>query len=207
MDQLISQYIEKSKALLFDLDGTLADSMPIHNKAWIQTLAQYNCKMTDQILQKYAGVPNAKTVEIFNQQFGWSLVPEKIAFEKEEAVKTLLHEVQPIWPVKKIVEDFHQKIPMTIVSGGSLDLVEFILGKLQMTHFFDHLITAESTPRGKPAPDPFLKASELVGVPAQSCLVFEDGEAGIQGARAAGMKVVRVMPDFSLSVETEFNQI
>ena len=196
----IEQIILKSKALLFDLDGTLADTMPIHNQAWIETLAKYNCMMTNEILLEYAGVPNHKTVEIFNRRFSWSLSPSDIAEQKEARVIQLLADVKPVQSVLEVVNRYHGKIPMAIVSGGSRELVEFILTKLGLLNQFSHLVTAESTNRGKPNPDPFLLAASKLKVHPTECLVFEDGQAGIQAARTAQMKIIFVDSNHHLSI-------
>jgi HAD superfamily hydrolase (TIGR01509 family) len=178
-------------AFLFDLDGTLADSMKLHNQAWIKTYKDLGLVMTNEILQEYAGVPSVKTVQILNDRFNWNLLPEHIAGIKERTFLTSLDQISVVQPVYKIVEKLKDK-PMAIVSGGTRDNVEKTLSILKVRHHFEVVVCAEDTKRGKPSPDPFLKAAELLKINPKDCLVFEDGEAGILSAQACGMGVVKV---------------
>lgn len=186
------------QALLFDLDGTLANSMALHNQAWITTLAKYNCPVTEEILFQYAGIPNAKTVEIFNQRFGWNLDPKSIAAEKENGFLQNVDKISPIEPVVKIARAYYQKKPLGLVTGGSRFLVKKILSSLDLENIFTVKVCAEDVVNGKPSADPFLLAAKLLKVQPEDCLVFEDGDAGIQGAKAAKMSVVKVTADFNL---------
>ena len=191
--------LHRFDALLFDLDGTLANSMEIHNQAWIATLQELGCPITHAILQEYAGIPNQRTTELFNDRFGWSLDPISVAIEKESRFLQNVERVRPIHEVLEIARKHHLTKAMAIVSGGSKDLVRRILTTLQIEELFPVHICAEDTPRGKPHPDPFLFAAHLLKISPEKCLVFEDGEAGIQGAKEAGMSVVKVETNFNLS--------
>jgi HAD superfamily hydrolase (TIGR01509 family) len=187
-------------AFLFDLDGTLADSMLLHNQAWIETLKNVGCHITVDTLREFAGVPNERSVEIFNKRFGWTLNPETIAIAKEDRFLQVIDKVGIIEPVHKIArEHYAQKKPMAIVSGGTPDIVGRILRAIKSENLFPVRVCAGDVARGKPAPDPFLHAAKLLKIAPEKCLVFEDGQAGIDGAKAAGMGVVKVAPDFSLS--------
>ncbi|MGK5082917.1 HAD family phosphatase [Bdellovibrionota bacterium FG-1] len=196
---LNSLHLDRFDALLFDLDGTLADSMEIHNQAWIATLQELGYPMTHAILQEYAGIPNPKTTELFNERFGWSLDPHTISIDKESRFLKNVQRVRPIHEVLEIARKHHLTKAMAIVSGGSKDLVRRILAALQIEDLFPVRICAEDTPRGKPHPDPFLFAAHLLKVSPEKCLVFEDGEAGIQGAKEAGMGIVHVGAKFDLT--------
>lgn len=187
-------------AFLFDLDGTLADSMVAHNQAWVDTLAAHGCKMTFEILKEYAGVPNEITVRIFNERFGWRLDPDMIAAEKNSRFFKNIDQVKIIEPVHKIAREHRERNrPMAIVSGGTAEMVGRILRAIRSEELFPVRVCAEDVTRSKPAPDPFLHAAKLLRVAPEKCLVFEDGEAGIQGAKAAGMGVVKVESDFTLT--------
>lgn len=192
--------LERYDAFLFDLDGTLANSMPLHNEAWITTLRNHGRSITAEILQEYAGIQNPRTVELFNQRFGWDLQAPKVIEEKEARFMATIDKVKPIEAVLKIALDHYEQKPLAIVSGGHRELVTHTLRTLGIGNLFSVLVCAEDTEKGKPHPDPFLKAAELLKVSPKSCLVFEDGEAGIRGARAAGMGVVKVgqAPKFKL---------
>lgn len=189
---------ERYQALLFDLDGTLVDTMGLHNQAWIETIGSHGLTMTADILQEYAGIPNEKTVEIFNQRFHWSLDAKSVSVAKEARFLKSLNKIRPIDSVLKIAQQNHEKMPMAIVSGGSRELVQKLLQAAQIENLFPIRVCAGDTKHGKPSPEPFLLAAERLGVDPQKCLVFEDGEAGITGAMACGMGVVKVLANFEL---------
>jgi HAD superfamily hydrolase (TIGR01509 family) len=186
--------LDRYSALLFDLDGTLANSMGLHNEAWIGTLRDRGHHITSEILQEYAGIQNPKTVSLFNQRFGWGLDAASVIADKEARFLKTLEQVKPIEAVLKIALDNFEKRPLAIVSQT--------LRTLGIANLFPVLVCAEDTEKGKPHPDPFLKAAELLNVDPKKCIVFEDGEAGIRGARAAGMGVVKVglAPHFRLDL-------
>lgn len=190
--------IDSFSALLFDLDGTLADTMPLHNKAWIETLKDHGYEMTYEILSEYAGVPTFKTVELFNERFNWNLEPHTILKHKEEKAAEGMKSVTTIHSTLEVVKHYHGVKPMAIVSGGMRVNVEALLRKLNLHDYFSVFVGADSTEKGKPHPDPFLLAAKLLNVDPKKCLVFEDGMAGIKGAQSCGMSVVHVGPDFSL---------
>jgi HAD superfamily hydrolase (TIGR01509 family) len=183
--------LHQYSAFLFDLDGTIADSMPIHNLAWNQTLKVYGHQVTDELLQSYAGISTLKTVELFNERFKWTLNPESIFEEKEKNFLKCLKQVKVVEPVLNVLNLVKNK-PIAIVSGGPRDNVVKMLKHLSLFEYFSVLVCAEDTLKGKPHPDPFLRAAELLKVNPLECLVFEDGESGIIGARACGMGVVKV---------------
>jgi HAD superfamily hydrolase (TIGR01509 family) len=179
-------------AYLFDLDGTLADTMPLHFVAWNQTLARWNTHFPTDLFYGWAGTPTVRIVEMMNTKFGLSMPPEEVAHLKEEAFFELLPQVKAIPSVLAHVEMQRGQLPLAIVSGGTHSAVIRTLQALQLEDAFGAIVTAESTPRGKPAPDPFLRAAEILGISPERCLVFEDAELGIQAAQAARMQWVRV---------------
>jgi HAD superfamily hydrolase (TIGR01509 family) len=192
--------LARYQALLFDLDGTLANSMGLHNEAWIGALKERGHAMTAQILQEYAGIQNPRTIELFNERFGWKLDAISVIADKEARFERNIAHVKPVEGVMAIAQKYRDEKKLAIVSGGHRELVKQILRALSAEDLFPVRVCAEDTKLGKPHPDPFLKAAELLGVKPEQCLVFEDGEAGIKGAKEAGMGVVRVGqgPDFKL---------
>ena len=190
--------LEKFSAFLFDLDGTIADSMPIHNLAWNETLRAFGHQVTDELLQSYAGISTIKTIELFNERFQWSLNPHVIAEEKEKNFLKNISKVKVIESVYDVLAKVKTS-PKAIVSGGPRDNVVKMLNHLDLFDEFKILVCAEDTQKGKPHPDPFLRAAELLQVEPHYCLVFEDGESGIIGAKACGMGVVKVNLKHELS--------
>lgn len=188
------------RALLFDFDGTLADTMPAHFQAWNKALAVYGKALTLEQHQAWAGRPTREIVRLLNELHGIEMSAETIARGKEEAYLTSFANVKEIVAVADIVRANFAKRPMAIVSGSRRAPVETTLRKIGLTKYFDTLVCAEDYVQGKPAPDCFLTAAARLRVPAHDCLVFEDAELGIQGAHAAGMACVRVGPNLQLSV-------
>lgn len=185
--------VHNYSALLFDLDGTLIDSMPAHNQAWINAFKLFNAVITEEALYKLAGTPNLKTAEIFINQHQVSATPHEVVKTKESFFEKHLHSIQKIPSTTELVYQFHQKIPLAIVSGGNKPRVLKSLESADLIKYFNVIITCEDTPRGKPFPDPFLLGAKLLNVDPKKCLVFEDGDAGIQSAQQAQMPLVHVI--------------
>ena len=179
-------------AYLFDLDGTLADSMPLHFRSWTQAVTEQGCSFPEDLFYAWGGIPLPRTVEMLNERFGYAMSPAEVAGRKEQLYLSMLDEVQPIASVVTHVHAQHGRIPLAIVSGSPRASIVHTLTLLKLLDYFAVLVGAEDYERGKPAPEPFLTAAARLGVPAQACLVFEDADAGIAAAQAAGMQWVRI---------------
>ena len=179
-------------ALLFDCDGTLADTMPIHTEAWLQTLLEYGVECPPEFIDAHAGVPTELIVLAANREFGVDLDPAKICEIKEARFEKRLHEVQPIDIVVATARGHFGKLPMAVVSGGEKPAVMKTLEKINVVELFSVVVTASDPVKPKPAPDVFLEAARRLGVEPATCHVFEDADLGIQAARAAGMTVTDV---------------
>lgn len=179
-------------ALLFDCDGTIADSMPLHFLAWQEALAPYGAHFPKDLFYAWAGIPVPKTVEMLGERFGLVLPPQEITEAREAAYLRRLPEVKPVAAVKDEILKNFGRIPMAVVSGSPRESVERTLTFLGLRDYFPVIVGGGDTLRGKPFPDPFLRAAEALAVEPRRCLVFEDGELGIEAARAAGMEFVRV---------------
>jgi len=179
-------------AYLFDCDGTLADSMPVHLRAWSQSVEEHGGTFPEELFYEWAGVPLPRTVELLNERFGYSLPVAATVRRKEELFYELLSEVRAIPSVVAHVEREAGRIPFAVVSGSPRASVVRTLSSLGLLDRFPVIVGAEDYRRGKPDPEPFLRAAELLGVAPARCLVFEDAEAGIESAKAAGMRWVRV---------------
>lgn len=181
-----------TEGLLFDCDGTLADTMPIHYKAWYDTLLEYGIECPRSFIDRHAGVPTRLIVEHINRDFGVDLDPVRIADEKEARFELRLHESQPVEEVVATARAYAGRLPMGVVSGGTRNLVVPTLQAIDVLDLFQVIVTADDPVRPKPAPDVFLEGARRLGVPPEQCHVFEDGEPGIIAARAAGMTVTDV---------------
>ncbi|HEY6487621.1 MAG: HAD-IA family hydrolase [Terracidiphilus sp.] len=180
------------RAYLFDCDGTLADSMPLHYRAWKQALAEWNCTYDEALFYAWGGKPVRQIIADLNQMHGLEMPVDAVAKRKETLYHAQLPQLQAIPAVVEHVHAQHGRIPLAVVSGSRRASVVGSLTALGLLDKFDTLVCAEDYIHGKPAPDCFLLAADLLGVPPSACLVFEDTDLGIEAATAAGMDSVRV---------------
>lgn len=180
------------RAFIFDCDGTLADNMPLHFKAWRRAMAKFGGDFPEELFYRWGGVPTREIVCMLNERNGTSLHTEDVVRVKERCYLEMISQVQPMPDVVELARAHHGKIPMAVASGGHRDLVEPTLHALGIADVFSVVVAYGDYKNGKPAPDPFLKAAELLGIEPAHCLVFEDSATGIEAARAAGMSCVQV---------------
>ena len=188
------------RAYLFDCDGTIADSMPLHYLAWKKSLAEWNCEFSEEIFYAWGGRPTAEIIAALNQQHGLSMPVERVARRKEEFYFELLPELKAVPEVLEHIEAQHGWIPFAVVSGSARDSVTASLEALKLLDRFDTLVCAGEYEKSKPDAEAFLLAAAKLGVAPMNCLVFEDTEMGIQAATAAGMASVKVPPPWERGV-------
>jgi HAD superfamily hydrolase (TIGR01509 family) len=179
-------------AYLFDCDGTIADSMPLHYVAWKKTLAENNCDFPETLFYEWGGMPTDKIVAQLNKMHGLNMSVEHVVTTKERRFYDLLPTLKVIPEVLEHIDDKHGRIPFAVVSGGTRESVSKTLTILGLLDRFPILVCADDYTRGKPDPQAYLMAAEQLGVAPARCLVFEDTELGIQAARAAGMQWVKI---------------
>lgn len=185
-----------AKALIFDLDGTLADTMPLHLKAWQNTCRDYNFEYPVEQFYPMAGLSSEKITGILIDRFGLdsSINIQEFTKKKESAFLDLRDQITPVAPVVELVYHYFGILPMAIGSGGSRTAVHQTLDTLSLKPYFNVIIAAGDVENHKPAPDTFLKCAQLLGVAPRFCHVFEDGERGIEAAKRAGMHVTDITP-------------
>jgi len=182
------------RAYLFDMDGTIADSMPLHYIAWKQALAEYGCPLfPEDLFYSWGGMPVREIVATLNQRHSLSMPIEEVAHRKEGLYYELLPQLTAVPEVLEQIEEAHQRIPFAVVSGSTRESVTKSLDVLGLRDKFDVLVCAGDYKNAKPDPEPFLMAAHKLNVPPASCLVFEDTAMGIQAATAAGMQSVRIL--------------
>ena len=185
-------------AYIFDLDGTLVDTMPVHYRAWDAAMHDFGLGETLDIELFYSlgGVPTHRVAQIIAEHYGLKTDPDEVMHKKERLFKDLLlaSKVPVIEPVAAFARQVAQTHPVAIVTGGGPDVAGAGLAAGGLQDLFKIVVTPEDVPpgRGKPAPDMFLLAARRMGVAPERCLVFEDAQPGITAARAAGMSVVVV---------------
>lgn len=190
----------KAKALIFDLDGTLANTMPIHYIAWKNAAAKYGIDFTIELFMQLAGIPLYPTVEKLNEMFDKNINPREMGDIKEEEFEANMHLTPEIKPVTDLVRQWHGKLPMAVGTGGSRRLSLKTLEIIGLKGYFDIMVTSEDVSEFKPHPMTFLRCAKLMGVDPADCEVFEDGMLGFQAARTAGMMVTDVTQYYEVTI-------
>jgi beta-phosphoglucomutase family hydrolase len=182
------------RGLVFDCDGTIADTMPLHYKAWSAALGAYGHEFPEAMFYKMAGIPTVDIIQILNDRHGYTLPVQESAELKERLFVEYIPQVGPIEPVVKIVREYQGRLPMAVATGATRATCEKTLTALGLLDRFAAIVTADDVKHGKPAPDIFLEAARRIGVQPELCYAFEDADLGIQSASAAGMTVVDIRP-------------
>jgi beta-phosphoglucomutase family hydrolase len=180
------------KAYLFDCDGTIVDSMPLHYVAWKRVLSEWNCEFDEDLFYAWGGMPVAEIIATLNERHGLTMPVEDVSRRKEALYFEILPQLKAVPEVLEHIEASHGQIPFAVVSGSTRDSVTRSLETLKILDRFETLVCAGDYQRSKPDPEPFLIAAERLGIAPEDCLVFEDTEMGIQAATAAGMASVKV---------------
>lgn len=179
-------------AYLFDCDGTIVDSMPLHYLAWKKALGEWGCEFSEKLFYEWGGRPVAEIIAALNRERGLHMPVEGVAHRKENLYYELLPNLQPVPEVLEHIEAQHGKIPFGVVSGSTRESVIASLTVVKLLDRFQTLVCAGEYEKSKPDPEAFLKAAENLQVQPETCLVFEDTEMGIQAAEAGGMAWIRV---------------
>jgi HAD superfamily hydrolase (TIGR01509 family) len=182
------------KAYLFDCDGTIADSMPLHYVAWNTALSEWGCDFKEDLFYAWGGMPVTEIIATLNRNHGLNMPVEELSLRKERLYFEVLPQLKAVPEVLEHIEISHGEIPFAVVSGSTRDSVIASLETLKILDRFDTLVCAGDYQKSKPDPEPFLMAAERLGVAPEHCLVFEDTDMGIQAATAAGMASVKVPP-------------
>lgn len=193
----------KTEALIFDLDGTLADTMPVHFMAYKNILKEYGIHFTPEIFATLAGIPAVGTIAKLNEMFGTKMNPEEVGHFKEAEYEKIMYKMKPIEPVVALAKKYHGVLPMAVGTGGYKRLALKTMEICGLDKYFEILVSTEDVPRPKPFPDTFLKCAELLGVNPSVCEVFEDAQLGIQAAEAAGMMATLVTGYYEVTIGQE----
>jgi beta-phosphoglucomutase-like phosphatase (HAD superfamily) len=180
------------RALIFDCDGTLADSMPLHWRAWKAIAERHRFHLPMERFYALGGVPSRDVVKMLAAEQGIKLDHLAIAHEKEAEYLPLIAQIEPVNAVVGVARANHGKLPMAVASGGTRPIIEQVLTHLGILHLFNAIVTSEDVTRQKPAPDIFLEAARQLGVAPRFCRGYEDTDLGMQAIRSAGMEAVDV---------------
>lgn len=179
---------------IFDLDGTLVDTMPLHYRAWDEAMRRVGLSvpLDEELFYSLGGVPTRRVAELIAEHYGLKINPHEVFDHKESLFREIQHDAKLIEPVVAIARRVARTHPVSIASGGPREIVHRSLQLAGLSSIFPVVVTPEDVTHGKPSPEMFLLAAKRMAVPAAGCLVFEDAEPGMRAAEAAGMKWVRV---------------
>jgi len=180
-------------AFLYDCDGTLADNMQAHKDSYVKTASEFGFRLDPELIDELAGWPTSEVVAEISRRYSVPL--DTAVFAGRKGAIFFEEYIEHTRPVTYVVDHLKQhagKIKIGVVSGGRRATVEKTLNVLGIDRLVDTIVCAGETPRGKPSPDPFLKAAAALGIAPGRCMVFEDGDPGVQAAIAAGMPYIRI---------------
>ncbi len=184
-----------TEALIFDLDGTLADTMPLHLKAWMVACESFNLSCPENEMMQYAGLSTYKIAGEILKNYN----PERDTPDPMELARVKVFEfdqlqiyVRAIDPVVQLALKYVNKLPMAVGTGGTRDTALKTLDLLDLKKYFPVLVAAEDVDNHKPEPDTFLRCAELLDVNPDKCVVFEDGDRGVEAGKRAGMTVIDI---------------
>jgi beta-phosphoglucomutase family hydrolase len=183
---------KKVEALIFDMDGTLVDTLPVHYEAWIKACSEYGIDFSMDYFRKLTGRPVTELSKDIVEKFNIPIHPKELAKRKEALVEGQFHRMKVFPFMLEILNSFHNKLPMAVGTGSRKEMANTILKTANIAGFFDNIVTSDDVNQFKPHPETFLKSAHHFGVQPENCLVFEDGQLGIEAAKAAGMMVVDV---------------
>lgn len=184
----------EAKALIFDLDGTLSNSLPVHVATWNKVGETYGFKFDPQIVHEMTGRPTIEFARHIVEKYNLTANPEEIVKLKQKTFWSSADLLEPVQEIIAIVKEYHGKLPMSVGTGASRKSAEVQLGELGIADYFDAIVSADDVTSHKPEPETFLKCAQLMGVEPTACQVFEDGDLGIEAAKKAGMMVTDVRP-------------
>jgi len=185
-------------ALIFDCDGTLTNSMPVHFQAWTRTLSGYGIAFPEERFYEMAGIPTRQIIERLSDEQCIAIDAFAAADQKESAFLEMIDSLTAIDGIVEVASHYRGQIPMAVASGGVRDVILRQLERIGCDDWFDAIITAEDTQRHKPYPDVFLEAARQMRVEPTLCLVYEDADLGLEAARAAGMDSIDVRAHFPI---------
>jgi beta-phosphoglucomutase-like phosphatase (HAD superfamily) len=188
---------DEIRGLIFDCDGTLVDSLPLHYAAWEETFAELGLSCPLDFLLRHNGKPTDRIVALYNTEFDCAIDVEQFTEDKERRTYARLDQTPPMEPVAALARCYYGRLPMAVVSGSNRANVERALQAAGLRQLFSVVLTADDGLPPKPAPDLFLEAARRIGVEPRDCQVFEDADSGLDAARQARMLATDVRPFIS----------
>ncbi|MFM8736060.1 MAG: HAD family hydrolase [Pirellulales bacterium] len=185
-------HLQAADAILFDCDGTLADTMPAHYRAWLAVTRAHGLAFDEDRFYSLGGRPTRDIIATLAREAGVAVDVDQAAEVKEPNFLDQLSRIEAIGPVVDVVRRLRGRVPLAVVTGGYHDVVGRILDHIGLADAFDTIVASEDTARHKPDPDPFLEAARRLGARPERCVVWEDSDLGLEAARRGGMAWIDV---------------
>ena len=179
--------------IIFDMDGVIIDSEPIHLSMTKELLKQFNIEISDQELHTFVGTSSRNMWEHFQKRFSLSVSLEELLERDKVKYFTYLkeHNIKPITGVVELIEDIHKaSYPMILASSASSENIDITLNKFGIAHYFKFRMSGANLKHSKPHPEIFLVSASRINANPKNCLVIEDSENGVKAAKSAGMKCI-----------------
>ncbi|MDD5415521.1 MAG: HAD family phosphatase [Candidatus Daviesbacteria bacterium] len=191
--------MNKIKAVLFDMDGLMVDTEPIHLRAFNYALGKYGKHLTEEgNTRRYIGTPDIDGAKDMVLRFSLPISAQELVMVKKARVKELLTSLEPEPGLIELLANLKQNdYKVAIASSSYLETIRKIIQDLGVAKMIDKLASAEEVKQGKPAPDVYLLAAEKLGVSPSECLVLEDAPKGVQAGKLAGMKVFAIPSQYT----------
>jgi len=181
------------KAVIFDMDGVIIDSEPIHFEVDMQNMKDLGCNISVEELEKYVGTTNEYMFTDIKKNYNIRKSVEEIINYRVEMAKNMIiqSDLEPIEGIRALLSDLkHKNIPTAIASSSSRDLIDVVISKFKLQDYFKYILSGEEVEKGKPAPDVYVETAKKLGIPPKDCIVIEDSKNGVLAAKAAGMKCI-----------------
>lgn len=178
--------------LIFDCDGTLVDSMSLHMEAWKAAFGKYDIYYNEDFLFSLKGMKETEIINLYNKKFNTNLEPKLMVSVKHKYFIENINSVKPIEQIVQIANNYFGRLPLAVVSGSVKKIVTLELKAIGILDLFKIILTADDPYKPKPSPDIFYAAASILNIEPDSCLVFEDGDAGLEAALSAGMKIIDI---------------
>jgi len=184
--------LTKYQGIIFDMDGTLIDSMGGHLQAWEKTCHAFGYPFDYDYMHGLGGVPTLATIELLNDKFSQTHDAVEVAKQKHQFWLGLNHKPEIIAQTVAVLDYYHGKMPIGVGTGADRSHAIDHLTHTGLINKIDALVTASDVQSGKPHPETFLTVAKQIGVQPNHCVVFEDTKIGYQAAKAAGMDCILV---------------
>lgn len=195
MDGSDMDFRSGTRAILFDMDGVIVDSEPLHEAAFREVFAEMGFEGETHGIEfpRYYGKSDRALWLDFMEMHRPAQSLEALLAWKEGRFLEILRERQPLFgAIPPLIATLAERYALAVASGSNHAVIDEVLSMRGLRRHFGAVVSVEDVPRPKPFPDVFLRAAELLGVPAGACVVIEDSAAGVEAARAAGMRVVAI---------------